>query len=244
MDMSVPKRFHDPSRRSLSPFIFDSIPEAITAFSQGAFVVIMDDEGRENEGDLVCAASKVTTERMAFMVRWTRCVMLCSMKFARCFTQPTSTGVDLSGRYSGFICLSLPPARLTEIDLPPLLTRSGVNQDPKGTAYHMTFDANASRHPVTTGISAHDRAYAARLMASGGKEDDITRPGHLVTLRYTSGGTRKRRGHTEAAVGESDDEGSIGVMMIVGRPLLSSWRATSRTAMRAASSDGSAGHHG
>jgi len=35
-------------------------------------VVVMDDEGRENEGDLVCAASKITTEGMAFMIRWTR----------------------------------------------------------------------------------------------------------------------------------------------------------------------------
>lgn len=34
-------------------------------------------------------------------------------------------------------------------------------------------------------------------------EDDFTRPGHMVTLRYTPGGTRVRRGHTEAAVGES-----------------------------------------
>jgi 3,4-dihydroxy-2-butanone 4-phosphate synthase len=35
----------------------------------------MDDEGRENEGDLVCAAGKVTTEGMAWMIRWTRWVM-------------------------------------------------------------------------------------------------------------------------------------------------------------------------
>jgi len=133
---------------------------------------VMDDESRENEGDLVCAAGKVTTEGMAWMIRHT----------------------------SGFICLSLPPQRLRALNLPPLLPPSGVSQDPKGTAYHLTVDASHTRHPISTGISAHDRAYTARLLATDGKDEDFTRPGHMVTLRYTPGGTRKRRGHTEAAV--------------------------------------------
>lgn len=104
---------------------------------------------------------------------------------------------------SGFICISLPPRRLQELQLPPLLPRSGTSQDPKGTAYHLTIDADGSRHPTTTGISGHDRAYAARLLADGSASaDEFTRPGHIVTLRYTPGGVVKRRGHTEAAVGE------------------------------------------
>lgn len=109
----------------------------------------------------------------------------------------------LSG--SGFICLSLPPKRLERLSLPPLLPPSGTSQDPKGTAYHLTVDANGGKgHPVTTGISAHDRAYTARLLASEKtEEDDLTRPGHMVTLRYTPGGVRRRRGHTECAVGGS-----------------------------------------
>jgi hypothetical protein len=44
-----------------------------------------------------------------------------------------------------------------------------------------------------------------RLIADGAGEEEFTRPGHLVTLRYTVGGTRRRRGHTEAAVGELND---------------------------------------
>jgi 3,4-dihydroxy-2-butanone 4-phosphate synthase len=106
---------------------------------------------------------------------------------------------------SGFICASLPPKRLSNLALPPLLPLSGTSQDPKGTAYHLTVDASSVKsHPVTTGISAHDRAYTARLLASSTtSEDDLTRPGHMVTLRYTPGGVRRRRGHTECAVGES-----------------------------------------
>ena len=49
-----------------------TIPEAVEAIRNGEFVVVMDDEGRENEGDIVCAADKVTTEGMAWMIRWTR----------------------------------------------------------------------------------------------------------------------------------------------------------------------------
>lgn len=96
----------------------------------------------------------------------------------------------------------MPPSRLAELRLPPLLAASGSSEDPKGTAYHLTFDANSAKHPTSTGISAHDRAYASRLVASGASPDELTRPGHVVPLRYTVGGTRVRFGHTEAAVGE------------------------------------------
>ncbi len=96
----------------------------------------------------------------------------------------------------------MPPSRLEELRLPPLLAASGSSEDPKGTAYHLTIDANSAKHPTTTGISAHDRAFVSRLVASGAAAAEFTRPGHLVPLRYTPGGTRVRFGHTEAAVGE------------------------------------------
>ena len=46
-----------------------SIPEAIEVFRKGKFVIIVDDEDRENEGDLVIAAEAVTPEAVAFMAR-------------------------------------------------------------------------------------------------------------------------------------------------------------------------------
>lgn len=72
--MSAPIAVSNPPTHPPSPFTFDSIPSAIDAIARGEFVVVMDDEGRENEGDLVCAAGKVTTEGMAWMIRWTRWV--------------------------------------------------------------------------------------------------------------------------------------------------------------------------
>ena len=59
-----------------SSFRFDDIDAAIQAFKAGAMLVVVDDEDRENEGDLIMAASHTTTEAMAFIVRHTRCVFV------------------------------------------------------------------------------------------------------------------------------------------------------------------------
>lgn len=48
---------------------FDSISSTIDAFRSGEFIVVLDNEDRENEGDLIIAAEDVTTEKMAFMIR-------------------------------------------------------------------------------------------------------------------------------------------------------------------------------
>lgn len=48
-----------------------TIEEAIKAMAAGEFVLVVDNEHRENEGDLIIAAEKVTPERIAFMVRYT-----------------------------------------------------------------------------------------------------------------------------------------------------------------------------
>ncbi|CAG8811053.1 29216_t:CDS:2, partial [Racocetra persica] len=69
---------------------FDSITDALKDFSEGKFVLVVDNEDRENEGDLIIAAEKVTTEKMAFMVRYT----------------------------SGLICVPTTPERLDQLQLP------------------------------------------------------------------------------------------------------------------------------
>jgi 3,4-dihydroxy-2-butanone 4-phosphate synthase len=50
---------------------FNSIAEALEDLRAGKFVVVLDDEGRENEGDLIMAADKVTPEAMHFMIEHT-----------------------------------------------------------------------------------------------------------------------------------------------------------------------------
>lgn len=48
-----------------------SIDAALKAFQKGEFVIVVDDEDRENEGDLVIAAEHITEQKMAFMIRYT-----------------------------------------------------------------------------------------------------------------------------------------------------------------------------
>ncbi|WP_238179452.1 3,4-dihydroxy-2-butanone-4-phosphate synthase, partial [Methylobacterium oxalidis] len=54
-----------------------SVTEALEAFSRGEIVVVTDDDDRENEGDLVVAASLCTPEKMAFIIRNT-CGIVCA----------------------------------------------------------------------------------------------------------------------------------------------------------------------
>ncbi|KAH0582903.1 hypothetical protein H2248_010804 [Termitomyces sp. 'cryptogamus'] len=74
-------------------FSFDPIESALAAFQAGEFLVVMDSEDRENEGDLIIAASHCTTEKMAWMIKHT----------------------------SGYICIALPGERLNELELPMMV---------------------------------------------------------------------------------------------------------------------------
>ncbi|KAJ6289111.1 hypothetical protein OIU76_024999 [Salix suchowensis] len=59
---------------------FASIPEAIEDIRQGKLVIVVDDEDRENEGDIIMAASKATPEAMAFIVKHGTGIVCVSMK--------------------------------------------------------------------------------------------------------------------------------------------------------------------
>ena len=52
--------------------IFDSVEDCIADFAQGKIIIVADDEGRENEGDMICAGEKVTPEIINTMVRYAR----------------------------------------------------------------------------------------------------------------------------------------------------------------------------
>ena len=61
------------------PYDQKKIVEAIRAFERGEIVVVMDDDGRENEGDLIVAAVHCTPEKMAFIVRHTSGIVCAPM---------------------------------------------------------------------------------------------------------------------------------------------------------------------
>lgn len=75
---------------------FDQVEFAVSAIAQGQFVIVVDDAERENEGDLIIAAEKITTEQMAFLVRHT----------------------------SGVVCVSLSAERLDQLKLPLMVSQN------------------------------------------------------------------------------------------------------------------------
>src|SRR5690349_21426337 len=56
---------------------FAAVEDAVAAIARGEMVVVVDDDDRENEGDLVAAACKITPEQMAFMIRYC-CGIVCA----------------------------------------------------------------------------------------------------------------------------------------------------------------------
>ena len=50
----------------------DRIEDAIADFKEGKFVIVVDDEDRENEGDLICAAEFATQENINFMATYAK----------------------------------------------------------------------------------------------------------------------------------------------------------------------------
>ncbi|HPT32345.1 MAG TPA: 3,4-dihydroxy-2-butanone-4-phosphate synthase, partial [Prolixibacteraceae bacterium] len=68
----------------MSEFRLDPIPDAIEAFKNGEFVIVVDDEDRENEGDLICASSLITPEKVNFMTIHARGLICISLSEKRC----------------------------------------------------------------------------------------------------------------------------------------------------------------
>ena len=61
----------------------NTIEEAIQDFSEGKFVIVVDDEDRENEGDLICAAEKITPDMVNFMLKYARGVLCAPITISR-----------------------------------------------------------------------------------------------------------------------------------------------------------------
>ena len=62
----------------------NTIPEAINAIKNGEIIIVVDDENRENEGDFVCASSKITSDKINFMSKEGRGIICCSLESERC----------------------------------------------------------------------------------------------------------------------------------------------------------------
>lgn len=68
----------------MSKHKFNTIEEAIEDFREGKFLIVVDDEDRENEGDFIIAAEKVTPEKINFMLKYGRGVLCAPITEERC----------------------------------------------------------------------------------------------------------------------------------------------------------------
>ena len=165
--------------RPRSGHAFASIEDALVAFRAGRMLIVVDDEDRENEGDLTIAASAVTPEAINFMARLGR----------------------------GLICLPMTGQRLDELDIPLMVnqntarfdtafcvsiearfdTSTGISASDRAATVRAAIDpATRPDRPVTAG--AHVPASrAAREACSSGRD----RPRRPSTWRGSRDCTRR-----------------------------------------------------
>ncbi|MFH0867929.1 MAG: 3,4-dihydroxy-2-butanone-4-phosphate synthase [Candidatus Woesearchaeota archaeon] len=79
---------------------FSKIEDAINDIQRGKFVIVVDDENRENEGDLVLAASKATADKINYMIKNAR----------------------------GLVCMPIIRSRLKQLNIPPMVDHKEVNR--------------------------------------------------------------------------------------------------------------------
>jgi 3,4-dihydroxy 2-butanone 4-phosphate synthase/GTP cyclohydrolase II len=141
---------------------FDSVDAAIQAIAAGEFVLVVDDTDRENEGDLIIAAEKISARQMAFLVRHS----------------------------SGVVCVALPPERLDALKLPLMVTHNteaqrtgftvtvdyvhGTSTGISAADRSATLRALASPHSVASDFSRPGHIFPLRYTVGG----VLARQGH------------------------------------------------------------------
>ena len=154
----------------VQPSADQKVREAIDVIRAGGLVIVADDEDRENEGDLVCAAERVTPEIINFMATHGR----------------------------GLVCLTLSPEIADRLDLP--LMSDGRGQDPNGTAFTVSIDATAELGVTTGISASDRARTIQVAVSDDARPCDLIRPGHVFPLRAKVGGVLQRVGQTEASM--------------------------------------------
>lgn len=80
--------------------MLSNIGDAVADFREGKFVIVLDDENRENEGDLIVAAEKISPEKINFMVKYAR----------------------------GLVCLPILGSRLEELNIPQMVEDTSFDE--------------------------------------------------------------------------------------------------------------------
>ena len=150
--------------------MFNTIEEVLVDLKQEKMIIVMDDESRENEGDILCAAQFITPEKINFMAREAR----------------------------GLICVPMEDNRLRELELHPMKIDLNHRHQKCDTAW--TISVDAAKGITTGISASDRAQTVITLIDPQSKPSDLITPGHLFPLRALKGGVLVRAGHTEASV--------------------------------------------
>jgi len=150
--------------------MFNPIPEILEELKAGRMVIVMDDEGRENEGDVLIAAQFITADAINFMAKQAR----------------------------GLVCVPMEDRLLNDLDLHPMKEDLNSKHQRCNTAWTVSVDA--AYGVTTGISAADRAKTVSVLIDPKSKPGDLVTPGHLFPLRARRGGVLVRAGHTEASV--------------------------------------------
>jgi 3,4-dihydroxy 2-butanone 4-phosphate synthase/GTP cyclohydrolase II len=154
----------------IEPELLARVQAAIDDIKHGKMVILVDDEDRENEGDLTLAADKVTPEAINFMA-----------KFGR-----------------GLICLTLAEEQVERLELPMMQLPKWRGGPPLGTAFTLSIEAREG--VTTGISAADRSRTIQVAIRPDARPDDIVTPGHIFPLKARKGGVLMRTGQTEGSV--------------------------------------------
>mgnify|MGYP005628842881 CR=1 FL=1 len=171
----------------------DSIEDALKDIQGGKPVILLDDPGREGEGDFIMAASKVDPEWMRFI---------------------------LDKAQGAFIAVFMPEDHANYLSLPAQVDPR-ANQESSRTNFRLTCDSKyghsgcsaAERAQAANILGGRFVPYATRannrpfdytslgqIVERASTPDDLVRPGHLVPIAGNPKGLYARQGHTESGI--------------------------------------------
>ncbi len=184
-----------PQRLTIDAALLDRVNRALDQVRAGKMVILVDDEDRENEGDLVMAAEKVTPEAVNFMARFGR----------------------------GLICLTLDEEQVDRLEL-PMMSAPGRHGPPLGTAFTVSIEArtgvtsgiSAADRAHTIKVATNPEAKPSDLVTPGHIFPlRARRGGVLVRTGHTEGSVDLARLaglQPSGVICEMNDDGSMARM--------------------------------
>lgn len=158
-DMSTMQSTDSSKTTQIEEAKFCTIEEAIAEIRAGRFVVVADDEGRENEGDLICAAELITPEMINFMITEAR----------------------------GWVCLALNAQKAEQLNLPMMVDRNTESQGTAftvtvdaDTKYGVTTGISAFDRATTIKVAVAADAKPQDLRRPGHISPLIAKPGGVL----------------------------------------------------------------